>query len=145
MTVQMGRANLALINPVLRALASAELKSGRLDTLSMRVVGRDELAFGEIKMSYHNLKVLVLKKGGRKRPLLSGIQNFFANTLIKNESNEKGSRIFIRRQKDRSAINYLVKITLNGITNTITGKKSKKAYRKNKEEIAKKPLPPAGM
>lgn len=145
MTVQMGRANLALINPVLRALASAELKSGRLDTLSMRVVGREELAFGEIKMSYHNLKVLVLKKGGRKRPLLSGIQNFFANTLIKNESNEKGSRIFIRRQKDRSAINYLVKITLNGITNTITGKKSKKAYRKNKKEIAKKPLPPAGM
>ena len=145
MTVQMGRANLALINPVLRALASAELKSGRLDTLTMRVVGREELAFGEIKMSYHNLKVLVLKKGGRKRPLLSGIQNFFANTLIKNESNEKGSRIFIRRQKDRSAINYLVKITLNGITNTITGKKSKKAYRKNKKEIAEKPLPPAKM
>ena len=145
MTVQMGPADLAVLNPVLRALASAELKSGRLDTLSMRVVGRDELAFGEIKMSYHNLKVLVLKKGGGKKPLLSGIKNFFANTLIKNESNEKGSRIFIRRQKDRSAINYLVKITLNGITNTITGKKSKKAYRKNKEEISKKPLPPGGM
>jgi hypothetical protein len=76
---------------------------------------------------------------------LSGIENFFANTLIKNESNEKGSRVFIRRQRDRSAINYLVKITLNGITNTITGKKSKKAYRQNKEEIAKKPLPPAKM
>ena len=145
MTVQMGPADLAVLNPVLKALASAELKSGRLDTLSMRVVGREELAFGEIKMSYHGLKVLILKKGGGTKPLLSGVKNFFANTLIKNESNEKGSRIFIRRQKDRSAINYLVKITFNGITNTITGKKSKKAYRKNKAEIAEKPLPPAGM
>jgi len=145
MTVQMGRANLTVLNPVLRPLASAELKSGRLDTLHLRVVGREELAFGEIKMSYHDLKVLVVKKGGDKKPLLSGIKNFFVNSLIKNESNEKGSRIFIRRQRDRSPINYLVKITLNGITNTITGKKSKKAFRKNKQEIAAKPLPPTGM
>ena len=145
MTVQMGPADLNVLNPVLRPLASAELKSGRLDTLMMRVVGREELAFGEIKMSYHDLKVLVLKKGGGKKPLMGGIKNFFANTLIKNESNEKGSRIFIRRQRDRSAINYLVKITFNGITNTLIGKKSKKAYRQNKEEIAKKPLPPSGM
>ena len=145
MTVQMGPANLTVLNPVLRPLASAELKSGRLDTLLLRVVGREELAFGEIKMSYHDLKVLVVKKGGSKKPLLSGIKNFFVNSLIRNESNEKGSRIFIRRQRDRSAINYLVKITFNGITNTITGKKSKKAYRKNKEEIARKPLPPSKM
>jgi hypothetical protein len=145
MTVQMSPANLTVLNPVLRPLASAELKSGRLDTLLLRVVGREELAFGEIKMSYHELKVLVLKKGGGKKPLLSGIENFFANTLIKNESNEKGSRIFIRRLRDRSAINYLVKITLNGITNTITGKKSTKAYRKHKKEIAAKPLPPTEM
>jgi len=62
MTVQMGHADLGVVNPVLRALASAELKSGRLDTLSMRVVGREELAFGEIKMSYHDLKILVTKK-----------------------------------------------------------------------------------
>jgi len=145
MTVQMGSADLVVLNPVLRPLASAELKSGRLDTLSLRVVGREELAFGEIKMSYHNLKVLVVKKGGSKKPLLSGIKNFFVNQLIKDESNEKGSRIFIRRQRDRSAINYLVKITLNGITNTITGKKSKKAYRQNKKEIAAKPLPQIEM
>ena len=137
MTVQMGPADLTVLNPVLRPLASAELKSGRLDTLFMRVVGREELAFGEIKMSYHELKVLVLKKGGSKKPLLSGIKNFFANTIIKNKNNEKSSRIFFRRLRDRSAINYLVKITFNGIINTITGKKSKNLSAKQKRDRRK--------
>ncbi len=141
MTVQMGPADLTLLNPVLRPLASAELRSGRLDTLVMRVVGREELAFGEIKMFYHDLKVTVLKKGDSKKSLLGGIKNFFVNTIIKNKNNEKSSTIFFRRLRDRSAINYLVKITLNGIINTVTGKQNKKKFRHNKEEIKKRQLP----
>jgi len=141
MTVQMGSADLTVLNPVLRPLASAELRSGQLDTLVMRVVGREELAFGEIKMYYHDLKVTVLKKGDSKKSLLGGIKNFFVNTIIKNRNNEKSSTIFFRRLRDRSAINYLVKITLNGIINTVTGKKNKKKFRHNKEEIKKRQLP----
>ena len=101
MTVQMGPADLTVLNPVLRPLASAELRSGQLDTLVMRVVGREELAFGEIKMFYHDLKVTVLKKGDSKRSLLGGIKNFFVNTIIKNKNNEKSSTIFFQRLRDR--------------------------------------------
>ena len=141
MTVQMGPADLTVLNPVLRPIASAELRSGHLDTLVMRVVGREELAFGEIKMFYHDLKVTVLKKGDSQKSFLGGIKNFFVNTIIKNKNNEKSSTIFFRRLRDRSAINYLVKITLYGIINTVTGKQNKKKFRRNKEEIKKRHLP----
>ena len=77
MTVQMGPADLTVLNPVLRPLASAELKSGRLDTLFLRVVGREELAFGEIKMSYHDLKVMVLKKGGEQKAFIEWNKKLF--------------------------------------------------------------------
>ena len=77
MTVQMGPADLTVLNPVLRPLASAELRSGQLDTLVMRVVGREELAFGEIKMFYHDLKVTVLKKGDSKKSLIGRNKKLF--------------------------------------------------------------------
>ena len=143
MTVQLGPADLTVLNPVLRPLASAELRSGQLDTLTMRVVGREQMAFGEMKMFYHDLKVRVLKNGdSRKNSLFSGIKNLFVNTIVKNKNSEKSSPVFFLRLRDRSAVNYLVKITLNGILNTAIGKKSKKMFRKFKKETKKRNLPP---
>ena len=141
MTGQMGPADLMVLNPVLRPWASAELKSGHLDTLLMRVVGREEYAYGEIKMYYHDLKVNILKKGDSKRSLMVGIKNLFANTVIKNKNTQKSSTIFFKRLRDRSAVNYLVKITLNGIINTVAGKQNKKKFRQHKVDIKKTTLP----
>lgn len=144
MTVQMGPADLTVLNPILKPLVSAELKSGNLDTLSMRVIGREYLSFGEIKMFYHDLKVSILKNGGNKKSFMGGIKNFLANTIIKNKNSEKTATIFFKRLRDRSAVNYLVKITFNGIINTVTGKNNKKSYRQYNEEIKNKHLPPVG-
>lgn len=141
MTVQMGHADLTVLNPVLHPLVSAEVKSGKLDTLTMRVIGREAHSYGEIKMLYHDLKVAVLKNGENKRSLLGGIKSFFANTFIKNKNTEKTATVFFKRLRDRSAMNYLVKITFNGIINTVIGKKNKKSYRMHKEEIKEKSLP----
>lgn len=141
MTVQMGPADLKVLNPVLLPLVSAELKSGQLDTLSMRVVGREAHAFGEIEMYYHDLKVSLYKDGEKKKSLLLGLKNFFANTIVKNKNSDKTATIFFKRLRDRSAVNYLVKITLNGIVNTVIGKKNKKHYRQHREEILRRPLP----
>jgi hypothetical protein len=107
----------------------------------MRVVGREAHAFGEIRMLYHDLKVKLLQRGQPKKSLVGGIKNFFANTIIKNKNTGKTATIFFNRLRDRSAINYLVKITLNGIINTVIGKKNKKSFRANQEEIKSKPLP----
>ncbi|MGZ8558940.1 MAG: hypothetical protein ACXWWC_11420, partial [Chitinophagaceae bacterium] len=143
MTVQMGPAGLMVLNPILRPLASAEIRSGQLDTLTMRVIGREQMAFGEISMYYHDLKVNLLTKGNRnKKSLFSGLKTFLVNSIVKNKNTDKSRPVFFIRLRDRSAVNYLVKITMNGILNTAIGKKSKKQFRKHEKETKKRNLPP---
>jgi len=144
MTVQMGPADLMVLNPVLVPLASAELKSGQLDTLTMRVVGREYLAFGEMDMRYHDLKVRLLRKGDReRRSFLTGVINLLANTFIlKRKNTGKTGTVFFKRLRDRSAVNYLVKITLSGVVSSAGVKKNKKLVKKYKKEIRKRNLPP---
>ncbi|MEO5564653.1 MAG: hypothetical protein ABIR18_14500 [Chitinophagaceae bacterium] len=141
LTGQMGPADITKLNPILISLASAELKSGILDTMSMRVVGREQLAFGEMKMFYHDLKVKITKPGN-KRTLLTGLTTFLANTLIKNENKHRTGTIFFVRIRDRSAINYLVKIALSGMTSSMGIKRNKKLVKKYEKEIKARKLPP---
>jgi hypothetical protein len=140
MTAQMGPADLTILNPVLIPLAGAELKSAQLDTMTMRVVGREYLAFGEMTMYYHELKVRIVRPG-KKRSFFTGIITFFANTLIKNENTHRTGTVFFQRLRDRSAINYLVKIALSGVTSSVGVKRNKKLVRKYRKEIKNRRLP----
>jgi hypothetical protein len=130
MTVRMDSAELSIFNPILKGLASAEIKTGYVDSMMMRVVGREALATGEMKMVYHNLKISVIRDG-KKRKLLS----FLINGLVKNKNTDKKGVVYFERLRDRSAINYLVKITLSGISSSIGIKKSDRLARKNKDQL----------
>ncbi|HKO78960.1 MAG TPA: hypothetical protein VJU78_01130 [Chitinophagaceae bacterium] len=132
MNVQMGPADLTILNPMLRPLASAELRSGLLDSMTMRVTGREAFAIGEMKMVYHDFKIDVINNNtDRKRRLLS----FFANSLVKNKNAERKGTVYFNRLRDRSAINYLVKITLSGVSSSIGIKKSDKLAKKSNHKI----------
>jgi len=135
----MGPADLTILNSILKPLASAELRSGQLDSMSMRVTGREAFATGEMKMVYRDFKINVINTNNKKRGLIS----FFVNSLIKNKNTEKMGTVFFKRLRDRSAINYLVKITLSGVSSSIGIKKSDKLARKNKQQIRKSALLPA--
>ena len=141
LTGQMGPADLTLLNPILANLASAELKSGKLDTMSMRVAGREYLAFGEMKMYYHDLKVRVRRPDNR-RTIITGLTTFLANTLIKNENKNRTGLVFFIRWRDRSAINYLVKTALSGMASSVGVKRNKKQIRKYEKQIRNRNLPP---
>jgi hypothetical protein len=109
--------------------------------MTLRVIGREELAFGEVKMFYHGLKVKVERKNKTSKTF-SGFATFLANMLIKNENKSRVSPVFFQRLRDRSAINYLVKIALNGMSSSVGLGKSKRMIRKHKDEVKSKPLPP---
>jgi hypothetical protein len=141
LTGQMGPADITILNPILASLASAELRSGKLDTMSMRVVGREAMAFGEMKMFYHDLKIRVRKPGNR-RTIMTSLTTFLANTIIKNENKNRTGMVFFMRWRDRSAINYLVKIALSGMTSSVGVKRNKKLIRKYEKEIRARNLPP---
>ena len=84
-------------------------------------------------MAYHDLKVRIIKND-EKKSVFRGIITFFANSLIKNNNTDKLGTVFFKRLRNRSAVNYLVKITLSGVSNSIGMKKSDRQARKNKQQ-----------
>ena len=105
----------------------------------MRVSGGEYLAYGEIKMYYNNLKIELLKNGTDER---RGFLSFLANTLIKNKNTDKTHNVFFIRNRERSSINYLIKILMSGVNSTIGAKNNKKILRKYKKELRERNLPP---
>ncbi len=142
MTGRMGAADLRVLNPVLKSLVSVELQSGQIDTMLMSIVGREYIAFGEMRLFYHDLKVRVIRPGERKKTLLGGVITFLANTIIKNKNDDKTTKVIFKRLRDRSAINYLVKIALSGFGSSIGVKKNKRLLAAYRQEIEAHPLPP---
>jgi hypothetical protein len=92
-------------------------------------------------MYYHNLKVRVGRTKER-RGFFAGVVTFLANTVIRNENKKRVGLVFFERLRDRSAINYLVKITLSGVTSSVGVKSNKKQIKKYNKEIKSRDLPP---
>lgn len=144
MTVQMKPADATVLNPVLIPLASAKIIKGYLDTLSMTAVGREYQAVGKMNMFYHDLKIRILIDGDEnKRNFSNTLMNFFANTfVIHNKNTSRTGDVFFIRIRDRSAINYIIKIALSGIASSVGVKATKKTLRKYKKELRRSNLPP---
>lgn len=132
MNVKMDSADLRIFNPVLKPLISAELTSGYLDSMSMRVIGREAFAEGEMKMIYRGLKIRVTGNEQKKQLFGGRLRSFFANTVVKNQNTKRKGSVFTYRLRDRSAVNYLVKIAFSGISSSIGLKKTDREARKNK-------------
>ena len=139
MTLRIKPADLTILNPALIPLASLKIESGFLDTMSMRAVGREYLSLGEMKMNYHNLKIRMFKNGDiKQKSMLTGL----INLVIKNKNTSRTGTVFFIRKRDRSAVNYLIKIALSGMASSVGAKSNKKMMRRYKQEREKRNLPP---
>lgn len=141
-TLRMKPVDMRVLNPALVPLASMHLRSGMLDTLSMRVAGTEYFAYGEMEMRYHDLKVQLLNNANKKSGFITGIMNFLANSIIKNKNTARTGNIFFLRNRDRSALNYLIKITMSGVGSSTGAKSNRKMLRKYKKELRQRNLPP---
>jgi len=143
MTLRMKPNDLSLLNPVLMPLSSVKLQSGFLDTLSMRAAGSEYLAFGEMKMYYHDLKVKFLKNGSEtKKSFLTSLITFVAKSfIVKNKNTSRTGRVFFIRMQDRSVFQYLVKIAMSGVASSVGAKSNKKILRKYRRELRQRKLP----
>jgi hypothetical protein len=147
MTLRLKPADLTILNPALIPLASVKVEKGFLDTLYMRAAGREYLSLGEMKMFYRDLKVRFLKNGDEtKKTFLTGLITFIANNfVVRTNNSSRVGKIFFIRNRDRSAINYLVKIALSGIASSVGAKSNKKMIRKYRKELEKRNLPPVNF
>lgn len=135
----MAPVNATIMNPVLVPLVSAKLKSGYLDSLEMLATGNEYISTGTMKMFYHDLKIMILQNGDQeKKALKTRIGNFIANTfLVKNKNTSKTSAIYYERVRSKSALNYIVKMFVSGVSSS-TGIKSSKKMRKEYKRALKK-------
>ncbi len=136
--------DITVLNPALVPLTSLKLLSGKFDTLTMRVLGREYLSLGEMKMYYEDLKIRFLKTGkDEKQVFLTRLISFAANSfVIRNRNQSRTGHVFFIRQRDRSAINYLLRIALSGMSSSVGVKNNKKMIRRYRHEWQKKGLPP---
>ncbi|MET0464377.1 MAG: hypothetical protein ABW007_14525 [Chitinophagaceae bacterium] len=138
MKVQMGKADLRVLNDAVGPLAGASLKSGVLDTMTMLVRGNDNVAYGEMLMVYHDLKVSIAGKPQQeKKSFLKGVINSIVNTVLRNKNTDRKGVVFFARLQDRSALNYLVKITLSGVGSSAGLGKNKRQLKRYLRREAK--------
>ncbi|MGB5029729.1 MAG: hypothetical protein WBO38_14600 [Chitinophagaceae bacterium] len=144
MTVRLKPGDVTVLNPVLIPLASVKLISGQFDTINMRAVGREYLSLGEMKMFYKDLKFQLLRDGKvEKKSFFTRMITFVATSfVIRKNNNSRTGNVFFIRQRDKSAINYLIKIAFSGMASSIGVKNNKKMIRKYRNELEKRGLPP---
>lgn len=144
MTLRMKPGDLTVLNAVLLPMLSVKLLSGMLDTLSMRAVGKEYLALGEMSMLYKNLKIQFLKNGKEaKKTLLTRLLTFAANTFfIKRNNSSRTGNVFFIRIRDKSAINYLIQIAISGMASSVGAKNNKRMIRRYRKELEERHLPP---
>lgn len=144
MTLRMKPTNLSFLNPVLAPLSNIIFKSGTIDSLHLRAIGRDDLSFGEMKMYYHDLRIRLVKEGQQdKRSLGGNIVSYIANlVLIKKNNDGRTGLVYFERLRDRSFFNYIVKMTFSGMATSVGVKKNKKYQKQYERELKERSLPP---
>jgi hypothetical protein len=125
-------------------MTSVKIQSGMLDTVSMRAVANEHLAYGDMKMFYHDLKIKFLRNGDEtKRTFITSLITFVANSfVIRNNNKSRTGKVFFLRDRERSAVSYLIKIAMSGIASSVGAKSNRKITRRYKKFIHLRNLPP---
>jgi hypothetical protein len=144
MTTQIAPFHTSILNPALVPLVSVEFKSGFADTLYMRAIGRESLSLGSMKFFYSDLKVDFLDKQDTTRNSLKNqLLQFAANNLVIRTNNiDRIGTVYYERDRNRSIVQYWIKMILSGVTTSVGAKSNKKVLKRYLRELNQKGLPP---
>jgi hypothetical protein len=135
--------NLTALNPILRPFASAELKSGNLDTIRMSAIGRKYIAYGTMKMYYYDLNAQMLVKGDSSaKTVVTRSISFFANRIVHTKNRRGTGDVFAERDPEKGFVNYWVKIVIGGVLTNSGVRTDKKQQRKYKRALNNHDVPP---
>ncbi|MBV4359653.1 AsmA family protein [Pinibacter aurantiacus] len=120
-------------------LSGVKVNDGKSDTLFASWVGNKYAAVGDMNFYYDKLKIELLDpKDFSHHGLKIRIENMLASALIK-KSNNKNSKTFFVRDREKFVFNYWVKTCLSGLLTSVGMKKNKKylkEYNSNKEKYS---------
>jgi hypothetical protein len=147
MTLRVSPASLTALNKALEPLAGVKIRSGQLDSLTLKAIGREYLSYGEMRMMYRKLNVQFLKAGEvERKKLVSKMITFLANSfVIKNRNVHQTGIIYFERLRNRSIFNYMIKMFLSGAGASIGATNNKKYIRHYRRELRRQKLPEIHM
>jgi hypothetical protein len=91
-------------------LAAVDINDGHMDTMVARITGNKYAAIGEMIFYYHDLRVSLLDREDTARKRISlAFVNFVANRVVLKTNNQKESRIFYIRDREKFVFNYWIK------------------------------------
>jgi hypothetical protein len=135
---------LSRLTKVTSPLSALAITRGQADTLYARLSGNKYAASGHMDFYYHNLRVRLLNKEDTlKKSLLLSLQNLLANSIIRS-NNQRQSRMFFIRDREKFIFNYWVKTLFSGFV-TSTGVKRNSKYKRLYDEAEDKYSLPAAM
>jgi len=135
--------NLTALNPMLRPFASAELKSGNLDTIRMSVIGRKYIAFGVMKMYYDDLNAVYLNNGdSTNKTAVTKTLSFFANRIVHTKNKKGTGEVYAERDPEKGFVNYWVKIVIGGVLTNAGVRTNKAQERKYEKGLKIHEVPP---
>lgn len=125
----LGKTNIKIFNSMLANNAHFRIDSGKINKLIFSAKADINGADGEMKFLYNNLKVSMLKKGGKGKKYK--IFSFLTNTIIHKNNPTPGKpfrigKISYKRKKVRSVFSHIWKSLLSGIKSSTGLKKSKR-------------------
>lgn len=142
MQVRLGHLDLTELNPVIGPLAAAKVEKGILDTLELKAIGREYIAFGKMKMLYRDLKIQFLnKEDQQKKTIVTRFMTWAANLVVQGKNTKKTGTVFTQRVRERSVFNYWIKMVLSGALTNAGIKKNSRQEKKYKKTLRKLNVP----
>ena len=147
LNVRISPTPLSILNPVIVPISNVKVASGILDSLTMHAVGRNDMALGEMKMYYHDLRIKLIKEGIADRStFLQNIASFFANTfLIKNKNTSRTGVVYYERVAIQSFPKYILKMTLSGAASSVGAKSNRKYKKQYEKKLKSSGVPPLNL
>ncbi len=107
-------------NPVSKPLMNVET-TGNLKDIKFVFNGNRERSAGTFAIEYDDLKVDIYKKDGKKK---NKLVTALGNLLVKNDSNDRPKKVdvAVERSKDKSVFNFLWKLVMQGLKQTVLPK-----------------------
>jgi len=123
-TATVGRFDAVELNKYIEPVGFIQLQSGELQSMNMYAFGNDNLAIGRMGLYYNDLRIKILdEETMRSKGLGAALRNAVGNTIVKSKKKyrrfKRRKPIYFERNKNRSFLNYMVKIALSGASTNI--------------------------
>ncbi len=137
LSARMGTMDMKELNRLMMPLFNVRADRGKIQSLSMRVKGTDDLAYGNMVINYNKLKVSVLNEENKRRTMVTWLANLFVRG-----KNSKMGIVYAERLKEKSIFNFWARISVQGLLTNLGVRKNGKQVKRFYRGLEKHQLPP---